>query len=581
MFKKMIYLFICLAFAGSGMASDSDNKGKIALVMKALSNPFFLKMKEGGEEYAKKNNIPLEVFGVDRETDIDRQISIIENLISGEFVAIVIAPADSKKLVPVCKKALDKGIIVVNIDNPFHKETLKEHKISIPFVGSDNRAGAAMVGNYIRKKLKDKGNAVIIEGIRGVENAELRKQGFTESLTTGTQIKILANETANWHKDEAFSVMTGLLQKHSNIDAVLCANDNMALGVVQAIDMLGLSGKIWVGAYDNIEEARQEMRNRRMHASVEQHPELMGEFGVDLAAHALAGEKIPDYTSTPMDLITYECFDKKIGLSISDLKNPFFASLKKGAEKAAELFGVQILTADAGNDDAKQMLDIQQFIRNKAEMIIINPANVESVTAAIEIADASGVKVITVDRKSLSDNLVISHIASDNVAGGMLAGEFIAKQLKENGNILEIVGIPGTSAAYDRGKGFNEAVAKYPGIKITAREVGYFDQEKAKNAVLQVLKKGGSFDAVFAHNDGMILGAIEAFELSKIQPLPLMVGFDAIPSALDAIKQKKLTATIAQMPEEMGKLAVQNAVRLFRGDDVQKETLVDLELISR
>jgi len=581
MFKKVIYLLICLALAGTSIASDSENKGKIAIVMKALTNPFFLKMKEGGEEYAKKNNIPLEVFGVDRETDIDRQISIVENLISGEYGAIIIAPADSKKLVPVCKKALDKGIIVINIDNPFNKKTLNEHQISIPFVGSDNRAGAAMVGNYIRKKLKDKGNAVIIEGIRGVENAELRKQGFTESLTAGTHIKILANETANWHKDEAFSLITGLMQKHPNIDAVLCANDNMALGAVQAIDMLGLTGKIWIGAYDNIEEARQEMRNKRMHATIEQHPELMGEFGVHLAVHALAGEKIPDYTSTPLDLITYECFDKKIGLSISDLKNPFFASLKKGAEKAAKLFGLQFIAADAGNDDAKQMLDIQQLVKEKADMIIINPANVESISAAIEIADISGIKVITVDRKSLRDDLVISHIASDNVAGGRLAGEFIAKLLKENGNILEIVGIPGTSAAYDRGKGFNEAVAKYPGIKITAREVGYFDQEKAKNAVLQVLKKGGSFDAVFAHNDGMILGAIEAFESSKIQQLPVMVGFDAIPSALDAIKQKKLTATIAQKPEEMGKLAVQNAVRFFRGEDLQKETLVDLELISQ
>ncbi len=578
MFIRMICVFVCVVFM---LASPvlAGNEDKIALVMKDLFNPFFLKMESGAKEYAQKNNIPLEVFGVERETQVDRQISIVDNLISRKYGAIVIAPADSKKLVPVCKKAIDKGIVVVNIDNPFHKETQELHKIKIPFVGSDNRAGASMVGNYIKQKLNSKGRVIIIEGIRGVENADLRKKGFTESVTSGTQIEILASESANWHKDEAFSLMTGLLEKYKNADAILCANDIMALGTIQALDMVGLTGKVLIGAYDNIDEARLEMQNKRMHATIEQHPELMGEYGVKLAARALRGSSVPDYTPTPLDLITYDSFDKKIGLSMSDSTNPFFKLLSEGAHKAGELFGIKLVVADAKNDDARQLLDIQKFVQEKTDLIIINPTNVETVSPAIEIADASGIKVITVDRKSSRDDIVISHVASDNTLGGQIAGEFIAGQLKGKGTILELEGIPGTSAAHDRGTGFNQAIDKYPGIKVAAREVAYFDQNKARELIRQLVKKGTSFDAVFAHNDSMILGAIEGFEGNPSKP-SIFVGFDAIPEALEAIRQKKLSATIAQKPELMGWMAVKNAVRVLRGEKLPKVILVDLDILK-
>ncbi|MCP4347084.1 MAG: substrate-binding domain-containing protein [Desulfobacterales bacterium] len=579
MFIRMICVFLCAVFMWATPVL-AGNENKIALVMKDLFNPFFLKMEAGAKEYAQKNNIPLEVFGVERETQVDRQIGIVDNLISRKYGAIVIAPADSKKLVPVCKKAIDKGIVVVNIDNPFHKKTQELHKIKIPFVGSDNRAGASMVGNYIKQKLKSKGRVIIVEGIRGVENADLRKKGFTESVTSDAQIEILASESANWHKDEAFSLMTGLLGKYNDVDAVLCANDIMALGTIQALDMLGLTGKVWIGAYDNIDEARLEMQNKRMHATIEQHPELMGEYGVKLAAQALGGSPAPDYTPTPLDLITYDSFDKKIGLSISDLSNPFFKLLYEGAQKAGKLFGIKLVVADAKNDDAKQLLDIQKLIQEKTDLIIINPTNVETVSPAIEIADASGIKVITVDRKSSRDDIVVSHIASDNTLGGQLAGEFIARQLKGKGMILELEGIPGTSAAHDRGTGFNQAIDKYPDIKVAAREVAHFDQKKARELIKQIVKKGTSFDAVFAHNDSMILGAIEGFEGNPSRP-PIFVGFDAIPEALEAIQQKKLSATIAQKPEIMGWMAVKNAVRILRGEKLPKETLIDLDIVLK
>jgi ABC-type sugar transport system substrate-binding protein len=573
---RIICLLICLVLVPANAPAQAG--GKVALVMKALSNPFFLKMEAGARKYANAHDIPLEVFGMEKETEIERQIGIVDSLISNRYAAIIIAPADSKKLVPICKKAADRGITVINIDNPFHRETLNRHGISISFVGSDNKAGADMVGNYIKRKLEAKGSAIIIEGIRGVENAELRKKGFIEGLTSGSKIRILAMESANWHRYEAFSAISELLKKYKKTDAVLCANDQMALGVLQSLDIFGLAGQVWVSGYDNVEEVRNEMRKGYIHATVEQHPELMGQLGVELAVRALSGEKIPDHTATPLDLITYESFDKKIAFSVPDIKNPFFDALVHAAGEAANLFGIRLLIADAENSDAKQVVDIQNFVQENADLIVITPTNTDAVVPAMEIANAAGIKIVTADRKTSREDIVLSHIASDNVAGGRMAGEFIAKQLNGAGKILAIEGIPGTSAACDRCAGFDEVIAKHPNLKITHREVALFDRDKAREFTKQLLKKGCSFDAIFAHNDSMILGAIEAFESSEIEMLPITVGFDAIPQALESIRQKKLTATVAQNPEKMGRLIIQNAVKIFRGEELPKVTLVELKI---
>ena len=578
--RKMIILCLCLSFCLPGNRAQASNEGKVALVMKALSNPFFINMQEGAKEYAEKNGIPLEVFGIERETEVERQIGIVEYLIARGSEAIVIAPADSKRLIPVCKKAIEEGIIVINIDNPFHKGTLQEYNISIPFVGSDNKAGAAMVGTYLARKMGGTGKVIVIEGIRGVENADLRKQGFIEAITADSSIEIIASEAANWHTDEAFSLMTEQLQQHGQVDAVFCANDNMALGAIQAMDMLGLAGEVWVGAYDNIEEARVEMRNQRIHATIEQHPELMGVYGVELAAQSLTGQTVPDYRSTPLDLITYDSFDKKIGLSISHLANPFFASLQEGVQEAATLFGVQLQVADAGDDDAKQLLDVQSFIEDEVDLIILNPTNAETVVPAIEMAILKGIETITVDRKSSGKDLVQCHVASDNLAGGRIAGEFIVERLKDRGTLLELEGIPGTSAAHERGKGFNEVIARHPNITISSREVADFNREKAREIMERLLKNGLVVDAVFAHNDTMILGVLDALDDFQGEKPSVLVGFDAIGEAVEAVKQKRLTATIAQQPEAMGRQAVQVAVRGFQGERLPKTIFVDLELVQ-
>ena len=559
---------------------QAANEKKVALVMKALSNPFFSTMESGAKKYAQQENISLEVFGTERETDVERQIGIVENLISRGFGAIVIAPVDSKKLVPICAKALDKNIVVVNIDNPLHRVTMAQYSLSIPFVGSDNHAGAKLVGAYIKRKLKGRGRVIVIEGIRGVENADLRKAGFIEAVTRDSAISVVASESANWHTDEALSLTVELLRLHDPVDAIFCANDKMALGALQALDLMDLSGKILIGAYDNIEEVHNEMRNGRIQATLEQHPELMGQYGVQLAWQALNGNKIPKYTSTPLDLVTHEAFGKKIALFISHLENPFFKSLYLGAQRAADLFGMDLVVSDAQNGDARQLSAMLNTVQAGVSVLIVNPANSHTIVPGIELANEKKIPVITVDRKSAGGEIVC-HIESDNIRGGRMAGEALVRYLGGKGRIVEIEGIPGTSAAQERGMGFNQVVWEHSQMQVVARETAHFDRKRARQTMLRLLQTGVNFDAVFAHNDNMILGALEAMESAKYTRPRVMIGFDAIREAVRAVEQGKLTATIAQQPESMGHSAVQSAARILRGEQLDPEISVELELIEK
>ncbi len=571
--------FFCsvLVIAESGFAA---NEKTVALVMKALTNPFFFKMELGAKSYANRFHVPLEVFGVERETDVERQISIVENLIARGYGAIVIAPVDSKQLVPVCRKALASGVFVVNIDNPLHKVTMQNYGVTIPFVGPDNYAGAEQIGAYVKQRLNGRGRVIVIEGIRGVENAELRKAGFIDAITRDSSIDIVASESANWHTDEALSLGVTLLNANSPVDAVFCANDKMALGVLQALNILGLAGKTVLAGYDNIEEVRSEMQNGRVHATVEQHPELMGQFGIELAVLALEGKDLPNYLPTPVDLVTYETFGKSIALSISSLRNPFFTSLQGSAMEAAKLHGAKLVVADAHDSDAQQLSDMLTFLKEPIDALLVNPTNTETVVPGIELANNLNIPIITVDRKAAGGQTVC-HIESDNVEGGRMAARLMARLLNGRGRVIELEGIPGTSAAQERGSGFHEALKAFPGIKVVAREVADFQRQKAKDIILRAIRRHQEFDGIFAHNDNMILGAADAIESVETSDVKVLIGFDGIQDALVALQQGRIQATIAQRPEKMGELAIASIAQFWRGKKPTSPVRVDLEVVEK
>ncbi|OBR63587.1 D-ribose ABC transporter substrate-binding protein [Paenibacillus oryzae] len=268
-----------------------------------------------------------------------------------------------------------------------------------------------------------------------------------------------------------------------------------------------------------------------------------------------------------------------IGLAVSTQSNPFFVTLKEGAERAALAGEAKLTVVDAQDDAAKQASSIEDLIQQKVDVIIINPTDSSAIVPAVQSANAAGIPVITVDRVS-DGGTVVSHIASDNKAGGALAAQYIAEKLGGNGNVVELEGIPGSSAARERGAGFNEEIAKTSGIKVSAKQPADFDRAKGLTVMENIIQGSKDIKAVFAHNDEMALGALKALEAAGMSDV-VVVGFDATDDALKEVSSGALSATVAQKPEEMGILAVQTAIKVAKGEQVEASIPVDLELVSK
>jgi ribose transport system substrate-binding protein len=230
-------------------------------------------------------------------------VNLVEQMIAQQVNAIVIAPADSKALVPVLKRAKDAGILVVNIDNKLDADVLKQANLSVPFVGPDNRAGARKVGEALAKQLKPAEPVAIIEGITTAFNGQQRRLGFEDAMKSAG-MNVVTVQSGNWEMEKANNVAAAMLSEHSDLKAILCANDNMALGAVAAIQAAGKSGSILVVGFDNIGAIKPMLADGRVIATADQHADRLAVFGIEAALKILKGEAPPSDQTTAVDLIT-------------------------------------------------------------------------------------------------------------------------------------------------------------------------------------------------------------------------------------------------------------------------------------
>ncbi len=295
----------CSLFIACSTKNQTTDKPTLALIMKTLSNPFFIKMGQGAQRAADSLAVPLLIGTVAQEIDINQQISLVEDMIVQGVKAILIAPVDSKAIVPVLVKAQAQGILIINLDNRIDADAAAAAGLRITsYVGVDNEEGGRMSGAYLVQLLGGKGRVAMLEGIRGVDNAEARKRGFLKSLQ-GTGVELAASQSANWLQDQALDVCSNMLQANPDLDGLFCANDMMALGAIQALRQAGKGGQVRVTAFDNIEAAQLALREGVLHATIDQHPELMGYYGVLIAEEALAG-RVTREKLVPLELITRE-----------------------------------------------------------------------------------------------------------------------------------------------------------------------------------------------------------------------------------------------------------------------------------
>jgi ribose transport system substrate-binding protein len=293
-----------LLLAACSPSSDTS-KPQVALIMKSLANEFFATMAKGAEAHhtAHAADYDLLVNGIKNETDLSEQVNLVEQMVARGAQAIVIAPADSKALVPVLKRAADQGVLIINIDNQLDADALVQSGLKAPFVGPDNRAGAKQVGLALAKRLQPGDAVAIIEGAPTAFNGQQRRAGFEDAMKE-TGMKIVSVQAGNWEMEKANALAASILSEHPTLKAILCANDSMALGVVSAIQSAGKQGQILVAGFDHISAIQPMIADGRVTATADQHADQLAVFGIETALKILKGSAPPTNQTTAVDLIT-------------------------------------------------------------------------------------------------------------------------------------------------------------------------------------------------------------------------------------------------------------------------------------
>ena len=301
---------IAVMLLASGCEHDSPTgetagKPRIAVIMKSLANEFFVNMAAGTRQHHAEHPDDYELIlnGIKDENDLTQQVALVEQMIALGVDVIVLAPADSKALIPVVRRALAQGIVVINIDNRLDEHLLADAGARVPFVGPDNLEGARAVGEHLAKYLNAGDEVAIIGGISTAFNAQQRQSGFEQAMA-GVGANVVSVQDGNWHQSKASTIASAMISEYPDLKALLCSNDNMAIGAVAAARQAGKTGEILIIGFDNISATHALLRNGDMLATADQYGSQLAIYGIEYALQILHDGTVPDDRKTPVDLIT-------------------------------------------------------------------------------------------------------------------------------------------------------------------------------------------------------------------------------------------------------------------------------------
>lgn len=291
----------------SSSAGTETESPRIALVMKSLANEFFVNMANGAEAHQSANadRYDLIVNGIRNESDLAQQVGLVDQMISSGVDAIVIAPADSRALVPALARAINAGIVVINIDNRLEPEVLAEYELQIPFIGPSNRDGAKMVGDHVLQNLEAGRQVAILEGITSAFNSIERRTGFEEAVAEAG-LEVVTLQSGEWDQTRAAQITSAILTQYPDLDVILAANDNMALGAASAVAAASRGDRIIIAGFDNISAIHPLIESGSVAATVDQFGDQLAVYGIEYALEVLETGVIPADRETPLKLITLE-----------------------------------------------------------------------------------------------------------------------------------------------------------------------------------------------------------------------------------------------------------------------------------
>ncbi len=569
--------------AASNAAAPSTGQGgaktvHLALVLGDMSNPFFTTLGDAATAEAKKlGNVDLTVLG---SNTLEEQVKALDDQISAKVDLIGFDPFDAQAVIPTVQQANAAGIPVFTVDSSAAGGTIDT------YIGTDNVEGGTLAGEWLAKAMDGAGNLAIIEGDPGDSTNNAREQGL-HSVIDKTDIKVVAALPAGWARDKGLQVMTDILTAHPDLNAVMAMNDEMALGAVQAIKAAGKSDQIKVVGYNGALEAIKAVYTGDMAADVVQYPEEMGRLFVDWAVRDLNGQKPPALLHPNVNVVDSELahkgiaavndqplvystspastFTKKVHLALvlGDMSNPFFTTLGDAATAEAKSLGNVDLTVLGSNTLEEQVKALDDQISAKVDLIGFDPFDAQAVIPTVQQANAAGIPVFTVD-SSAAGGTIDTYIGTDNVQGGVLAGEWLAKAMDGAGNLAIIEGDPGDSTNNAREQGLHSVIDKTD-IKVVAALPAGWARDKGLQVMTDILTAHPDLNAVMAMNDEMALGAVQAIKAAGKSDQIKVVGYNGALEAIKAVYTGDMAADVVQYPEGMGKLFVDWAVLDLNG----------------
>jgi ribose transport system substrate-binding protein len=270
----------------------------------------------------------------------------------------------------------------------------------------------------------------------------------------------------------------------------------------------------------------------------------------------------------------------KVGLSMNTFNNPFFVAVKEGAEAQAKEEKIDLVVTDAQNDPGKQLSDVENLLQQNIDILIIDPTDSDAIVEAVKKANDADIPVFTIDRAS-NGGEVVTHIGFDAIKSGGIAGNYLVEALGGKGKIVEIQGILGTNVGQERSKGFNDAIKAASGFELVAQQAANFDRGEAMKVMEDILQANPEIDGVYAANDEMALGALAAIEAAGRLDEITLIGCDAIDPSIAAIKAGKMEATIAEPPFFLGKEAILTAIKISKGETIEKSVILDSTLVTK
>ncbi len=571
---------------------------RFGAIIKTEANEYWQAMAAGYEFAAARYGVEVVVGSVPTEADTDEQLALAESYLDQNFDALLVSPITPSNLNSALAAATEAGIPVINVDELIPVDAAADAGINIALrIASNNYQAGQLAGNYVLANLEAGSQVAILEGLAGNVSGQARRDGFFDTVN-GT-MEVVASQPADWDRSRALDVATNILQSNPDVKALYAANDTMALGAAEAVRAAGLEGQIIIIGTDAVPEALDAIREGRMTGTVAQYPFEIGVLAVENAIKLVAGRPIPTRIDAPIRLLTAGDLDAPVqpipeptigelsfGAIIKTEANEYWQAMADGYAFAAETYGVnvQVGSVPTEADTDEQLALAESYLEQGFDALLVSPITPSNLNSALAAATEAGLPVINVDELIPPDAAleagidIAQRIASNNYQAGQLAGNYVLANLEAGSQVAILEGLAGNVSGQARRDGFFDTVNGT--MEVVASQPADWDRTRALDVTTNILQSNPDVRAIYAANDTMALGAAEAVRAAGLEGQIIIIGTDAVPEALDAIREGRMTGTVAQYPYEIGVLAVENAIKLAEGRPIPMSIDAPIRLLT-